>query len=251
MQALLTENRYGACVLSGDALAEVSATSFQRWLSTELSQLACRYKLCWLILPPAATGLLPLALAHGFQYHSIQQEQLTLVFRLQATAYLPLAATHSIGVGGVVFNQAGQVLLIREQPLAGESIGHWKLPGGMTEPAEHLVTALVREVREETGIHADFKGWVAMRHHHKGQFGASNLYLVGRLDTTETLLTPDPAEIASAAWFEPAVYLADTSAHPYNQALVRQAMQPACWLPLTLSGYQAGPAGFEIFVAHD
>ena len=251
MQNLLSENQYGACVLAGAGLAEVTKDAFTQWWLAELPQRTARYKLCWLVLPASATHLLPVALMHGFVYHSVQLDVLTLVFRLQPDAYLPLAATHSIGVGGAVFNQAGQILLIREQPLAGQPLGHWKLPGGMTEPGEHLVAALEREVMEETGIRARFCGWVAMRHHHKGQFGASNLYIVGRLETDEVVLQPDSAEIAAAAWFEPLVYLTDRSAHPYNQLLVRQAMQHERWLSLDLPGYQAGNAGFEIFAASD
>jgi len=55
-----------------------------------------------------------------------------------------------IGVGAVVFNAAGDVLLIRrgKEP----QYGRWMVPGGTLEWGETLEEAAVREVREETGI---------------------------------------------------------------------------------------------------
>lgn len=245
----LRENHYGACILAGEQLVTLDAIALREWFERQRPALARQYKLCWLELLPAATHLLPELLQLGFDYHSIDGRQLTLVLRLQPAAYLPLAATHSIGVGGAVFNQAGEILLVKEQPVGPRGGLHWKLPGGMTEPGEHLIAALEREVLEETGIQAYFTGWVALRHHHKGQFGASNLYLVGRLETFQNCLMPDPAEIAAAAWFEPQMYLQDATAHPFNQLLVRQALTAKPWSLQDIAGYDAGPSGFEIFVS--
>ena len=53
-------------------------------------------------------------------------------------------------VGAVVRDDAGRLLLIRRghEP----SRGLWSLPGGRVEPGETLEAAVVREVREETGL---------------------------------------------------------------------------------------------------
>ena len=55
----------------------------------------------------------------------------------------------AVGVGAVLIHQ-GRVLLIKrgKEPLRGR----WVVPGGTVEVGETLEQALVREVREETGL---------------------------------------------------------------------------------------------------
>jgi ADP-ribose pyrophosphatase YjhB (NUDIX family) len=53
-----------------------------------------------------------------------------------------------IRVTGVVI-EAGRILLLDQDTDTGRS---WSLPGGKVEEAEPLAEALVREMREETGI---------------------------------------------------------------------------------------------------
>jgi 8-oxo-dGTP diphosphatase len=58
--------------------------------------------------------------------------------------------TPTIGVGAIVFDDVGRVLLVmRGKP---PSQGLWSVPGGKLEPRETLAQAVAREVREETGL---------------------------------------------------------------------------------------------------
>jgi 8-oxo-dGTP diphosphatase len=53
-------------------------------------------------------------------------------------------------VGAVIKDGAGRLLLIRRGHEPGK--GLWSIPGGRIEPGESDEAALVREVREETGL---------------------------------------------------------------------------------------------------
>ena len=53
-------------------------------------------------------------------------------------------------VGAIVTDAAGRLLLIRRGHEPGK--GLWSLPGGRVEPGETDEQAVVREVREETGL---------------------------------------------------------------------------------------------------
>jgi ADP-ribose pyrophosphatase YjhB (NUDIX family) len=55
-----------------------------------------------------------------------------------------------VGVGGLVFDRGGRVLLIRR---GGEPHkGRWSIPGGMLDVGETMPEGVRREVLEETGI---------------------------------------------------------------------------------------------------
>ena len=65
-----------------------------------------------------------------------------------------------VGVGVVVFNAAGQALLVKRgrPPRAGQ----WSLPGGLIDVGEKLVEAARREVREECAIEIEIGDFVAV-----------------------------------------------------------------------------------------
>jgi mutator protein MutT len=69
--------------------------------------------------------------------------------RVSAGAQDP-SQTARLAVGAVVLDDKGRVLLIqRGRPPAA---GTWTLPGGHVEAGEGLETAVLRELREETGL---------------------------------------------------------------------------------------------------
>lgn len=53
-------------------------------------------------------------------------------------------------VGAIIRDGTGRVLLVRRANEPGR--GLWSLPGGRIEPGESEEAAVVREVREETGL---------------------------------------------------------------------------------------------------
>ncbi|MEU3625036.1 NUDIX hydrolase [Amycolatopsis coloradensis] len=53
-------------------------------------------------------------------------------------------------VGGIVHDAQGRILLIRRANEPGR--GLWSVPGGRVEPGETDEVAVIREMREETGL---------------------------------------------------------------------------------------------------
>ena len=58
-------------------------------------------------------------------------------------------ARFTVTAGAIVFNDAGQVLLLKHRFRAGSG---WGLPGGFLEAGEQPLDALRRELREEIGM---------------------------------------------------------------------------------------------------
>ncbi len=64
--------------------------------------------------------------------------------------------THFVSVAALVLNSRQEVLLVRH-PQRG-----WEFPGGMAEPHETLQQALLREIKEETGVRAEIAGFAGI-----------------------------------------------------------------------------------------
>ena len=64
-----------------------------------------------------------------------------------------MAVQHVPCAGAVIKDEKGRLLLVRRRNEPGA--GLWSLPGGRIEPGETEQQAVVREVREETGLTVD------------------------------------------------------------------------------------------------
>ena len=64
--------------------------------------------------------------------------------------------THFVSVAGLVTNDNGEILLINS-PRRG-----WEYPGGMVEPGETFEEALIREIREESGVEVEITGFIGL-----------------------------------------------------------------------------------------
>jgi 8-oxo-dGTP diphosphatase len=103
-------------------------------------------------------------------------------------------------VGAVVFDEAGRVLLVKRGRPPGA--GRWSLPGGRIERGEAPADAVVREVREETGIDARVVcalGAVALES--EGHTFAIHEHLLVPLTSSPAAWPADDA--ADARWFAP------------------------------------------------
>jgi 8-oxo-dGTP diphosphatase len=66
-----------------------------------------------------------------------------------------------LAAAGLVVNDAGEWLVVKKT--YGGLKGKWSLPAGFVKPGETLDEAAVREIKEETGIHAEVIGFIGMR----------------------------------------------------------------------------------------
>ena len=107
-----------------------------------------------------------------------------------------------VGVGAVIWNGRGEVLLIRR---ANPPRQHeWSLPGGKVEFGEPLRAALHREVREETGLEIEILGLVDVAELiTAGAEAGTRLHYV-LVDFSARVLAGEPAaasDALEARWF--------------------------------------------------
>ncbi|KAJ6343258.1 hypothetical protein OIU76_005070 [Salix suchowensis] len=76
---------------------------------------------------------------------------------------LPENASHRVGIGAFVLNKNGEVLVVKERSGGFKGTGVWKLPTGVVGEGEDIPSASIREVKEETGIDAEFMEVLAFR----------------------------------------------------------------------------------------
>ncbi len=104
----------------------------------------------------------------------------------------------SIGVGGIVFNNRRQVLLIqRNQPPAS---GLWSIPGGKLEPGESLAAACQREVKEETGLEVQATTIVAVVERRIEGFHYVIIDYLALLKNQEIQASIAESDVADAKW---------------------------------------------------
>jgi ADP-ribose pyrophosphatase YjhB (NUDIX family) len=244
-----TTDPFGGVSTVDDALP-ADVETFRRTLNHSIQfWTESGYRLAWLKVPIAKAALIPHAVEAGFAFHHATVEHLMLTRRLREGVFIPGDSTHFIGAGAVVINAANELLVIKESYHVREGRHFYKLPGGLLDPGEHLSTAVLREVFEETGVRTQFESVVCFRHQHGFRFGKSDFYFVCRLAPLSTEINLDPEEIAEARWMPVEEFLSSQQTHAFNQHIVRAAMANKGHAPITIEGYRADPSRVEVFSA--
>jgi 8-oxo-dGTP pyrophosphatase MutT (NUDIX family) len=179
-----------------------------------------------------AVDLFSAAAAAGFTFHHARGPSARLLAWLRpGPCRVPAYGGTQVGVAGVVIDDAGRLLVVKERTGGGGAAAQWKFPGGLADIGEALGATAEREVREETGIAARFSSLLAFRHQHGMAFGVSDLYFLALLRPTQPgsggatplPLALDPEEIAAGEWVDAAAYARET-AHPVNRFVARLAL---------------------------
>jgi 8-oxo-dGTP pyrophosphatase MutT (NUDIX family) len=204
-----------------------------------------RVKVVWLTVARPRAALIPAAVEAGFVFHHALEDSLQLTLALVPGSYVPPFASHYVGAGGVVLRE-NQLLVVSERYkiLPGRRL---KLPGGALHAGEHIGDAVVREVKEETGIDSRFEAVVCLRHWHGYRHGKSDIYFVCRLTPLSFDIAHDPGEIAECLWMPVTEFLSDPDVHPFNKRIVRAAMKSPGISREIIEGYGT-PATHELLM---
>lgn len=65
-----------------------------------------------------------------------------------------------LSVGAFIFNEKGELLIVKKSLNEQIDAGLWTIPGGKIYPDEHIVAGLKREVFEEVGLEIDSIKWI-------------------------------------------------------------------------------------------
>ncbi|MCY4386084.1 MAG: NUDIX domain-containing protein [Desulfurellaceae bacterium] len=103
---------------------------------------------------------------------------------------------YNLGVGGAVVRD-NRLLLVRRASRRGR--GNWQVPGGFVEPDETIERAVVREVREESGVTGEVQGVVGLRNRCDPDIGNS-LYIVLLMKPLSGEPQPDMDEVDRAEY---------------------------------------------------
>jgi 8-oxo-dGTP diphosphatase len=144
-----------------------------------------------------------------------QMMRLPLVYTLLRLSLRVVAPRHRCGVGVVVFDADGRILMLRHvfHPKAP-----WGLPGGIMERREAPEVCIKRELREETGLEVDLGPVVLV-------YREPNLDHIGIVYTARILPGPIKlsSEIIEARWYDPAELPAPL--RPYDRKGIAAALE--------------------------
>ncbi|KAL9666089.1 hypothetical protein QQ045_000411 [Rhodiola kirilowii] len=155
----------------------------------------------WIKLPIEHANLVEAAVKEGFWYHHAEPKYLMLVRWIPDTPNtLPANASHRVGIAAFVMNDKREVLVVQENSGKFKGTGVWKFPTGVVDEGEDICDAARREVKEETGIEAEFIEVLAFRQSHQAFFGKSDLFFVCMLRPTTYNIQIQESEIEAAQW---------------------------------------------------
>jgi 8-oxo-dGTP pyrophosphatase MutT (NUDIX family) len=122
----------------------------------------------------------------------------------------------TLGVRGLVTDEAGRVLLIQHTYVPG-----WYMPGGGVERGETAEQALARELVEEAGVEVVGRPRLLSIHSNHVKFPGDHV-LVYRIERWRPCAATSRGEIHAVDWFAPDALPADVS--PSTRRRIEEAL---------------------------
>mgnify|MGYP000883461117 CR=1 FL=1 len=175
------------------------------------------HKLLWCRILIEKSDFIPVLTKLGFEFHHCNDRKLMMVKRLSVEASIPISKNYMAGVGAVVIDDK-KILVIRDKFSRG-----FRIPGGQIDDNETIISAVKREVFEETGVGIEFDSIIGIGHFRNGQFGESNLYLVctARAISREIQIV-DTSEIIEARWMDINEFINSEDTNNFNKSILKQ-----------------------------
>jgi 8-oxo-dGTP pyrophosphatase MutT (NUDIX family) len=171
----------------------------------------------WIKLPIQLANLVESAVKEGFWYHHAEPDYLMLVYWIPITcSTIPSNATHRVSVGAILLNEKREMLVVQEKSGRFRGSGVWKIPTGVVDEGEDFYAAAIREVKEETGIDAEFLEVLAFRQAHKTFFGKSDLFFLCMMRPLSFDIQTQELEIEAAQWMPLEEYAAQPMAQEHE-----------------------------------
>ncbi|KAK8403663.1 hypothetical protein O3P69_000036 [Scylla paramamosain] len=217
-------DRYSGITVSSSE-EPVTARDLEQMLQASLDQWRKeRVRGVWFRVDLRHADWVPVLAKHGFTYHHAKTDFVMMVRWLPVNEpnNIPRYAHTLIGVGAFVVNDKDELLVVQERFY---SRPHWKLPGGYVEINEDLGAAAVREVKEETGIEAEFVSLVAFRHVHNAAFHCSDMYFIVHMRPITNQIVMCKKELSACEWMKIERYINSPKVNKMNRFFAKQYLE--------------------------
>lgn len=107
-----------------------------------------------------------------------------------------------VGVGALILNDQGQILMALRGPAARNERGKWEIPGGSVDWGETFEQAIIREVQEEIGVQIEVVELLTVSDHllpDEGEHWVSPTYIC-RIVSGEPCIQ-EPEKCSELGWF--------------------------------------------------
>merc|ERR1712003_24328 len=162
----------------------------------------------WIHVPRNFAHVVPTCIELGFNFHQAHNGKLVLThwLPLEESSRLPIGPTHQIGVGALLFHPiTKKMLVVQEKTGPAAKIKLWKMVTGLVEPKEEIHQAVIREMKEETGLDCVFEEIMVFRETFTPR-GHSDLFFIClvKLQNPQALpkMQPQKEEIADIKWMD-------------------------------------------------